>query len=42
MTKNVAVIGAGFGDEGKGLVTNYLCARKKIRAVVLEVFALIS
>lgn len=23
--KNKAVIGLGFGDEGKGLVTNYLC-----------------
>src|SRR5271157_842973 len=27
MKKSFAVIGLGFGDEGKGLVTDYLCSQ---------------
>ena len=32
--KNIAVIGAGFGDEGKGLVTDWLCSQYKNPLVV--------
>lgn len=34
MSKAFAVIGANFGDEGKGLVTDYLCARENATLVV--------
>lgn len=33
MRKNVAVIGLGFGDEGKGLVTNWLAQSKDFNYV---------
>ena len=29
ITKSAAVIGLGFGDEGKGVLTNYLCSETK-------------
>ena len=34
MTKNIAVIGMGFGDEGKGMVTSYLSSVSKKPLVV--------
>lgn len=34
MKTNKAVIGLGFGDEGKGLVTNYLCLQNPNALVV--------
>lgn len=34
MSRNKAVIGLGFGDEGKGLVTNYLCLQNPEAVVV--------
>lgn len=30
-----AVIGANYGDEGKGLATDFLCSAKRKPAVVL-------
>lgn len=34
MGSAIAVIGAGFGDEGKGLMTDYCCQRPKYTTVV--------
>ena len=29
--KNFVIIGLGFGDEGKGLITDYFCSKLKNR-----------
>lgn len=34
MTKAIAVIGANYGDEGKGLMTDFLCRKHNSNAVV--------
>lgn len=34
--KNKIIIGLGFGDEGKGLVTDYLCSKSKTNPIVIR------
>ena len=34
MSKRIAVIGLGFGDEGKGMVTDYLCSQSRNPLVI--------
>ena len=32
--KNFVIIGLGFGDEGKGLITDYFCSKLKNPLVI--------
>lgn len=36
MTKGYVVVGSGFGDEGKGITTDFLCRKNPISSIVVR------